>query len=153
MAEERPGWIFLSRELAADLLELADAEVDAARQELGAVGRRAARAAVLVVAALCLVFWLVALVAYVLVAVVALWLPPWGAGLVVAGLFALAAVILVALAVAQVKRIENPVDILVRRLREHLAWWRREVRLRPAAAQPPAISHGAAPEEERRAVR
>jgi Zn-dependent protease with chaperone function len=149
MADERAGWVFLSRELAADLLELADAEVDAARRELGAVGRRAVKAALLGVAALCLVFWLVALLAYVLVAVVALWLPPWGAGLVVAGLFALLTAILVGLALAQVKRIDNPVDIVVRRLREHLAWWRREVRLRPAAGPQPA---GAAPVEERRAV-
>lgn len=135
MSDERTGWIFLSRELAADLLELADAEIDAARQEMGTVGRRAGKAALFLLAALCIVFWLVALLAYVLVAVADLWLPAWGAGLAVAGLFALLAAVFVWIAVAQVKKLDNPVDILVRRLREHLAWWRREVRLRPALPQ------------------
>lgn len=158
MAGEHPGWIYLSRELAADLLELADAEIDGVRQELGALGRRAVRAVLLGVAAVCLAFWIIALIAYTLVAVASLWLPLWGAGLAVTGLFILLAALLGWMAVAQVKKLDNPIDVVVRRLREHLAWWRREVRLRPEPSSEgprpaPAPAGAPVPTGERRGAR
>lgn len=130
MAERSGGWIYLSRELIADLLDLADAEVAEARVEVGEVARRAVQAVVLLLAAFALLFWVVALFGYTLIAVAALWLPAWGAGLVVAGFFLLLALGAALWAKAQLKRLENPIDILIRRLRAHLDWWRREVTLK-----------------------
>jgi putative superfamily III holin-X len=131
MSRDGQNWVVLSRELLADVLELADAELEVVRDEIGAVGRRAARALLLIGAALALAFWLVALLGFVLVAALSLWLPPWGAGLVVAGVFLLLAAILLAIAISRLKRIESPVEIFFRHLRGHLDWWRREVRLHP----------------------
>lgn len=140
MRDDPKGWIYLSRELAGDLLELADAELEVTRQEVGVVGRRLTKVAVLLVAVICLLFWLVALVGYTLVAVASIWLPPWGAGLAVGGLFLLVASGLAAWAWSQIRKLESPIDIVVRRLREHLDWWRREARLRPVAAAPQELN-------------
>jgi len=139
---EHPGWIVLSRELASDLLELADAEIEAAREEVSRVWRGAWAIAVLVALAACLLFWLVALLAYTLVALAGRWLPAWGAGLAVAGAFLAVALVLLGLAWARARRLENPIDIFVRRLREHLDWWRREVGA--SAPGPKAASRGGA---------
>lgn len=130
---KRPGqsWIVLSRELVADFLDLLDAELEAARQELGRSWRGAGWIAAFFGVAVALAFWVVALLAYALVAVLSLWLPAWGAGLSVAGLFLLTAAVLVALAWWRFKRLQNPIDVAVRRLRDHIDWWRREVSLHP----------------------
>ncbi len=128
---DQQSWVVLSRELVADVLELADAELEVVREEIGVVAMRLAKAAVLLGAALALSFWVVALVGYVLVAVLSQWLPAWGAGLIVAGFFLLLIAALAAIAIVQIKRLESPVDIVFRHLREHLDWWRREVTLRP----------------------
>lgn len=131
MKRPGPSWIILSRELVADLLELLDAELEAARQELGKSWRGAGWIAALSGAAVALAFWVVAVLAYALVAVFSLWLPAWGAGLSVAGLFLVAAAVLAALAWWRVKRLRNPIDVAVRRLRDHIDWWRREVSIHP----------------------
>lgn len=133
MRDDSKGWIYLSRELAGDLLELAEAELEVTRQEVGVVGRRLAKVTVLLIAVVCLLFWIVALVGYTLVAVASIWLPPWGAGLAVGGLFLLIALGLGAWAWSQIQKLESPIDIVIHRVREHLDWWRREVRLRPAS--------------------
>ncbi len=145
MRDDGKGWIYLSRELAGDLLELADAELEVTRQEVGAVGRRLGKVVVLLIAVLCLVFWLVALLGYTLIAVASLWLPPWGAGLAVGGFFLLLALGLGLWAWSQIKKLENPVDIVIRRLREHLDWWRREARLHPSPPAAQAVSRKETP--------
>jgi hypothetical protein len=142
MEGERPGWIVLSRELASDLLELADAEIEATRDEISRVWRRAWTVAALVGLAACLAFWLVALFAYTLVAVAQRWLSPWAAGLAVAGAFLVAIVALLAAAWLRARRLESPLDILVRHLREHLDWWRREVALSPPPPLAPTGTEG-----------
>jgi Putative Actinobacterial Holin-X, holin superfamily III len=131
-----PGWIVLTRELAADLLELVDAEVAAGREELSASWRGALKIVAFFAAAVALLFWVVALLAYALVALASRWLPGWGAGLAVAGLFVAVAAGLGALGWRRATRLENPVDVVIRRLRDHLGWWRTEVTLHPALGEP-----------------
>lgn len=137
---EGKGWVVMTRELVADLLDLFDAEIEAARQEVGTIWRRAWMVPVLFSTALFLLFWILALVAYALVALLSKWLPAWGAALSVAGGLLLVAGVCVAIGVARVKRLENPYDIFVRRLRDHLDWWRREM-----ALSRPRGEEGAAP--------
>jgi hypothetical protein len=127
-SREGKGWVVMTRELVADLLDLFDAEIEAARQEVGTIWRRAWTVPVLFVTALFLLFWILALVTYALVALLSQWLPAWGAALSVAGGLLLVAAVCVAVGVARVKRLENPYDVFVRRLRDHLAWWRGELR-------------------------
>jgi Putative Actinobacterial Holin-X, holin superfamily III len=138
MSRTDPGWIVLTRELAADLLELVDAEVAAGREELSASWRGAAAIVAFFAAAVALLFWVVALLAYALVALASRWLPGWGAGLAVAGLFVAVAALLGALGWRRAARLENPIDVVVRRLRDHLRWWRTEVTLHPSLAAPGA---------------
>lgn len=146
MSDERQGWIVLSRELVADLLDLADAEIAAARREVAVTWRRAWLIAALFGVAVALVFWVVSLVAYTLVEVVSLWWPPWAAGLTVTLLFLAAAAVLAVLARLRLRRLANPLDVAVRRLREHIEWWRREVEVRPDGGEAPGAG-GQGPEE------
>lgn len=136
MSRPDPGWIVLTRELAADLLELVDAEVAAGREELSASWRGAVKILAFGGAAVALLFWVVALLAYALVALASRWLPGWGAGLAVAGLFVVVAAVLGALGWRRAARLKNPIDVVIRRLREHLGWWRTEVTLHPALGEP-----------------
>jgi hypothetical protein len=131
--EQGTGWLVLTRELLADVVDLLDAEVEAAREEVATVWRGAWAIPVLFSAALFLLFWIIALLGYAAVALLSRWLPAWGAALTVAGAFLLLALVATALGVAKLKRLKNPYDIFVRRAREHVSWWRTEVSLRPAA--------------------
>lgn len=142
-SRSHPGWIVLSRELAGDLLELADAEIGATREEIGRIWRRAGIVIACLIGIVCLAFWLIALLAYVLVALLAPKLGWWGAGLVVAGLLVLGIVIFGAIAWWHARRFENPIDIALRRLRDHLAWWKSEL----AAEQGGPVGLDGVPEE------
>lgn len=141
MARESESWTVLSRELIADLLDLLEAELAAARGELAKSWRGAGLIGAFFGAAVALAFWVVAVLAYALVAVFMLWLPAWGAGLIVAGIFLVAAALLGLLGWWRVKRLANPIDVVFRRLRDHIDWWRSEVRLHPGDGEgrrPPA---------------
>ncbi len=127
-------WIYLSRELLGDLLEVLDAEIAAARDDLRVSGRFAGRALTFFGAAASILIWLPAILGYVMIRVLAQWLPDWGAGLIVFAVFLVLVVVLGALGWNKTKRIENPVDTVTRRTRDHLAWWRSEVSLRPGPA-------------------
>jgi len=129
--EEEEGWIVLSRELTADLLDLADAEIGEAREEIGAVLRRAGGAVALIGGAFVLLFWVLAMVAYTLVAILSVWLPAWAAGLIVTTFFLLVAAALAGIGYLRLKKLENPFDIIMRRSQEHIAWWRNQVSLHP----------------------
>ena len=123
-------WIYLSRELLGDLLDVMDAEVAAARSDLGISGRFAGKAAVFFAIAASILIWLPAILGYVMVRVLAQWLPDWGAGLIVFAFFLVVAGILGLIGWSKMKRIENPIDTVTRRTREHLGWWRSEVSMR-----------------------
>ena len=123
------NWVYLSRELLGDVLTVLDAEVAAARSDLGTSGSFAGKALLFFGIAASILIWIPAIVGYVMVRVLALWLPDWGAGLIVLGFFLLLAGILGAIGYAKVKRVENPVDTVTRRLRSHLGWWRSDVAL------------------------
>lgn len=125
--EQREGWIYLSRELVADILDLAEAEIGAARTEVWAALRKSFLGLALVGASLALLFWVLAMTAYTLVVVVAIWLPPWAAALVVTGFFLVLALVVGFFGVRRFKKVENPINIVLRRLRNHIAWWRTQV--------------------------
>lgn len=127
MSRDHRGWIVLSRELLTDLLDLLEAEVKEAGDELGRSWKRIGRIALLAGTALFLLFWLLGLGVAVLVLLAVEWLSPWGAGLAVFGLLALVVAVLGGLAYFMAKRLANPLEVVIRRLRDHLDWWRSEV--------------------------
>jgi len=68
---------------------------------------------------------------FVLVSLLHVWLPWWGASLVVLALFVIAAGILARFGLARMKRVENPAEIVRRRMDSHLDWWQHGLLAQP----------------------
>ena len=117
------GVIELFRSLGASLLAVLRAEAEALAEDFKRSGRQLVIAVALFAGAAGLLFWMLGVVVLTIIAVLAIWLPIWAAALSVAVLFALLAGLLVMLAVRHLKRLENPVDNIRRRLADHLDWW------------------------------
>lgn len=130
-------WIELFRALGGSLADLARAELAALQAELERNGRTLALALGLLGAAAAVGFWLVALVLYTLIQVLAIWLPLWGASLVVTGLAALATAALALIGISRIKRLENPAATVGRRWRDHREWWDRRLLAEGTAASLP----------------
>ncbi len=117
------GWIDLFRGLGESLLTVLRAEVATLQEDLSRSGRIAGGALALLGVALILLFWILGLVIFTAVVVLAIWLPLWGASLVVLGLFLVAAGLLGWMGTNRLKQVENPVDTFRRRVDDHLDWW------------------------------
>lgn len=107
--------------------ELYAAESAALSRDLGRWGKGFAVAVVLLLAALALGFWLLALLTATLVAVLSIWLPVWGASLVTTGIVLLVILALAALAWWRLKKLGGPIDRVRRRWRDHASWWNERV--------------------------
>jgi len=120
-------WRDLLRSLGDSLLEVVEAEVAALKSDLGASGRRLQAALVLGGLAVFLLFWAVGAAGLVLFQVMTIWLPAWGAALVVFAVFFLLALILALVTRQRLRAIEPPVDTVRRRFDDHAAWWQSHV--------------------------
>ena len=116
-------WIELFRSLGQAYLDLLAAEWAEVRRGLAASGRRILWAAAFFGAAAAVAFWLVALVLFLQVAILHVWLPWWGAAAVVTGFVLLVVAVLGWLGVRRVQKVESPVTTVTRRLDDHLDWW------------------------------
>lgn len=136
------GWIEMFRGLGEALLDVLRAEVATLQEDLTRSGRIAGGALALFGAALILSFWILGLLIFVLVALLAIWLPLWGAALVVFGLFLVVAIILAWLGVRRLKQVENPVETFRRRVDDHLDWWQNTLlrERRPLDVEPVAVN-------------
>ncbi len=103
------------------------AELATAAEDLTASGRTLAAAVALAGAAAALTLLIVGVLVYVAIAALSLWLPAWGAGLVVAAALAIVALLIGLAARARLRRVEGPVTVVRRRVDDHLAWWSRRV--------------------------
>lgn len=154
MSQEPSGrqeWSELFRALGQALLDVLRAEGKALSADLKRSGVHLARGLALLGGAAAVSFWTLGVLVLVLIGVLAIWLPVWAAALVVAALFALTGGLLAALGVRQLRRLENPVDDVMRRLSDHLDWWQQRLLggpPEPAAPPPPAGSAPAAPRFE-----
>ena len=117
------GWIEIFRGLGESLLEVLRAEAATLQEDLSRSGRIAGRAMALLGTALILLFWILGLLIFALVAVAAIWLPLWAAALVVLTLFSIVAAVLAMMGVSRLKQVENPVETFRRRVDDHLDWW------------------------------
>ncbi|MBW8874243.1 MAG: phage holin family protein [Acidobacteria bacterium] len=138
------GWIDLFRSLGESLLEVVRAELAALQEDFQRSGRHFGVALGLFGAAAVLLFWMVGLLLFAVVAILHIWLPLWGAALIVLALFVLATAILGVLGARQIRQVENPLETVRRRVDNHLDWWQhsflsqpRTLDVEPAAAADP----------------
>lgn len=124
-------WIDLFRSLGEALLEVWRAELATLQDDLSRSGRHLGVALGLFGAAAVLLFWTVGLVLFALIALLHVWLPWWGAALIVLALFLIAMAILAGLGLKRLRKVENPVETLRRRVDSHLDWWQHGLLARP----------------------
>ncbi len=144
------GWIEMFRGLGEALLDVLRAEVATLQEDLTRSGRIAGGALALLGAALILLFWIVGLLIFALVAVIAIWLPLWAAALIVLGLFLAATALLAWLGLNRMKQVENPVQTFRRRVDDHLDWWQNTLLRteRPLDVEPVSVTAVDDDEEE-----
>lgn len=133
-------WGETFRNLGQSVLGVLRAEAAAVEADLRRTGQQAAGAAGLLGAAVVVAFWTVGVLIAAVVALLALWLPVWGAALLVFVLFAAVAGALAWLGVRRLKEIENPVASIRRRISDHLDWWQNTL-----LAPPSPVIPGSAP--------
>ena len=136
------GWIEMFRGLGEAVLDVLRAEVATLQEDLSRSGRIAGGALALLGVALILLFWIVGLLIFALIAVLAIWLQLWAAALIVLGVFLAATAILAWLGVNRLKQVENPVQTFRRRVDDHLDWWQNTLLRteRPLDVEPVAVT-------------
>lgn len=146
------GWIEMFRGLGEALLDVLRAEVATLQEDLSRSGRIAGGALALLGVALVLLFWVVGLFIFALVAVIHIWWPLWAAAGVVFLLFVIAAGILVWLGMRRLKQVENPVQTFRRRVDDHLDWWQNTLmrEQRPLDVEPVTVTAAIDDEEDLR---
>jgi hypothetical protein len=125
------GWIDLFRSLGESLLEVLRAELAGLQDDLQRSGRQFGVALGLFAGAAVLFFWMVGLLLFAVIALLHIWLPLWGAALIVLALFVIAIAILAFLGMRRMRRVENPVETVRQRLDNHLDWWQHSFLSRP----------------------
>src|SRR3954452_10752586 len=124
-------WIELFRSLGEALLEVWRAELGTLQDDFQRSGRHLGVALGLFGAAVILLFWVVGLLLFVLVSLLHIWLPWWGASLVVLALFLVATGILAWLGLRPARQVESPVEPVKRRMDSHLDWWQHGLLAQP----------------------
>jgi len=124
-------WIDLFRSLGEALLEVWRAELATLQDDLSRSGRHLGVALGLFGAAAVLLFWTVGLLLFALIALLHIWMPWWGAALIVLALFLIAMAILGRLGLNRLRKVESPVETVRRRVDSHLDWWQHGLLARP----------------------
>ncbi len=116
------SWSELIRGLGQALLDVLKAEIRGLETEVQRSGRELSIGLGLVLAALGFLFWTLGALLFAFAAVLAIWLPLWGAALIVAAVFALAGAVLAWFARKRFARFENPLRTARRRFEDHMDW-------------------------------
>lgn len=136
------GWIELFRSLGQALFEVLRAEARALGEDFRRSGGELARGLALLGGAAALGFWTLGALILALIAVLAIWLPPWAAALIVTVLFAGAAGLLALLGMRRLRRLESPAESIRQRVSDHLDWWHHRLLAEPAVPAAPAVDSG-----------
>jgi hypothetical protein len=137
------GWIELFRSLGQALFEVLRAEGQALGEDLRRSGGELLRGLALLGGAAAVGFWTLGVLVLALIAVLAIWLPPWAAALIVTALFAATAGLLAALGWRRLRRLETPAASVRRRVEDHLDWWQTHLLAEPAVQAPLPADAGA----------
>jgi hypothetical protein len=139
------GWVDLFRSLGESLLQVFKAELAAIEEDFRRSGVHLKASLGLLGVTLVLLFWVTGLLIFALVALLDIWLPLWGATLIVLALFTALAAVLGGLGVQRLRQVENPAASLKGRLDDHLDWWQHILAETRALDVPPAtVSTGPA---------
>lgn len=130
------AWAESFRGLGQSILGVMRAEVAAIEADLKSSGHRLGVAAGLLAGAGLLVFWAVGLLVFAAVALLDVWLPLWGAALIVFLLFGAGAALLSYLGVRHLRQLESPVASVRQRISNHLDWWQNTLLAQPALDRP-----------------
>ncbi len=134
------------RSLGEALLQVWRAELDTLQQDFQRSGRYLGVALGFLGATAVLGFWIVGLLLFALVALLHIWLPWWGASLIVLVLFVLVAAILANLGVKRLKKVESPITTVRRRVDSHLDWWQHGLLAQPKTLDvEPAVTENGDP--------
>jgi hypothetical protein len=125
------GWMDLFRSFGESLLEVVRAEIAALQDDLQRSGRHFGVALALFGGAAVLLFWMVGLLIFTLVAVLQIWLELWAAALIVLALFVAAIAVLALLGKRRLSHVENPLETVRRRADSHLDWWQNTLLSQP----------------------
>lgn len=139
-------WRDLLLSLGESFLGVLEAEAEALKSDLRASGRQASIALALGAAAIFILFWSVGAAGFVLYQVVALWMPGWGASLVVLGLFLLLGAVLLVLTRRRWSAIEGPAETIRRRYEDHVTWWEGQMPEGMTTPEPRHLESGVAEE-------
>ena len=86
MSKDNNGWLGVLRSLGQAGTDLLRSEIDALGSDLADSGASLARAVGLFLAAAFVVFWAVGALGFFSIELLALWLPRWGAALIVSSI-------------------------------------------------------------------
>lgn len=118
-------WIELFRSLGESLLEVLRAELEALQKDFATSGRHFGIALGFFGGAVMLAFWMVGLIVFGVVSFFYIWLPLWASAGIALLLFAAVALVLGMLGRKQLRKTENPIENVRRRVDDHLEWWQR----------------------------
>lgn len=134
------AWIELFRTLGESLIEVVRAETSALQADLKTSGRHMGVALGLLGAAVLLLFWVLGLLIFFLIALLSTWLQLWAAALIVLVVFAGVMGVLGWLGIRRFRFVENPVDSVKRHVDDHLDWWQNGLLAQGRALDiPPAV--------------
>jgi len=122
-----PSWGDRIREVGEAFLGLVRAEIAAVAADLGKSGRALVSALIWTAVAGATVFWTLGLLIFLLIELLDLVLPRWGAVSIVFGLFALSSLVLVLSVRRRFASIEGPQSTFQRRLDENRRWWQSKI--------------------------
>lgn len=136
------SWSETFRALGSAFLGVLRAELAALEHDLARSAKAVGLAAALFVAAAAFGFWTLGVATYFLVQLVAIWLPLWGAALVITALFLLVTGALVFVGWRKLKGFQNPVAGSRRRLDDHMEWWQTRLLTDPRMAARAPVGGG-----------
>ncbi|HEX5718038.1 MAG TPA: phage holin family protein [Thermoanaerobaculia bacterium] len=135
------GWIDLFRSLGESLIEVVRAETTALQADLKTSGRHLGIALGLLGTAVLLLFWVLGLLIFLVIAVLSVWLQLWAAALIVFVVFLAIMAVLIMLGLRRLQLVENPVDSVKRHVDDHLDWWQNGLLAQGKAMDiPPAVA-------------
>lgn len=123
----RKSWSEAFQALGSAILGLLKAELEALEQELARSGKSLGLAIGLLAAAGAFGFWTLGVATYFFIQLLAVWLPLWAASLIVTLVFAAIVAGLVFAGLHKLRRFENPVTTVRRRVEDHADWWQDRV--------------------------
>jgi hypothetical protein len=127
MRRDNGGWLGALRSLGQAGGDLLRSEIDALGSDLADSGASLARAIGLFLGAVFVVFWAIGALGYLSIELLALWLPRWGAALIVFVLLLVVIWILWMMAKRKLRQAERPTETVRRRVADHLDWWQDRV--------------------------